>query len=157
MNITTTKLEIAVEQLTDALRAYYEHRYFSAIVLAGAAEQLLAGYVQKHGLTPTWAQMRSAATKIAAGLGPPSEVGDPRKTEKAIGDLMNRAYNNSKHASASDHAVELDPVQEARDVIDRAISNFDSLSTIPEYDLKEIPLAQQFLRESVAGVTVLDA
>ncbi len=48
------KLDIAVEELEDALKAYFDARYHSAIVLAGAAEQLLAGYLLKNNQEPAW-------------------------------------------------------------------------------------------------------
>ena len=62
------KLDMAVEQLEDALKAYFDGRYHSATVLAGAAEQLFAGHLLKHKQEPAWTNMRSAATKIANGL-----------------------------------------------------------------------------------------
>lgn len=52
------RLEIAVERVEDALKAHFDGRFHSAIVLAGAAEQLLAGYVAKHGLTPARIELR---------------------------------------------------------------------------------------------------
>jgi aspartate/methionine/tyrosine aminotransferase len=36
------KMTMGIQQLEDALLRYYEERYHSAIVLAGAAEQLFA-------------------------------------------------------------------------------------------------------------------
>ncbi len=52
--IEVTKLDMAVEQLEDSLKDYFSGRFFSAIVLAGAAETLFAGYVLKQKMEPAW-------------------------------------------------------------------------------------------------------
>lgn len=146
------KLEIALEQLEDALSAYFHARYYSAIVLAGASEQLLAGYVLKHGGTPAWSQSRSAIVMIANGLKLLQE-GDPTPTtEQDIGDLLNHAYNNSKHAGSKDHTLQLDPKSEAHELIDRAVLNFDFLLSRPDYSLHDIPLIERFRMEGIGGV-----
>ena len=146
------KLDIAVEQLEDALKAYFDGRFHSAIVLGGAAEQLLAGYVAKHGLTPAWSQMRTAIVKIANALKAQDGDSTDPTTEKDIGDLMNRVYNNSKHAGTKDHVVWMHPKLAAQEVIDRAISNYDALFGRSEYNLADLPLAQRFMTESVEQV-----
>jgi hypothetical protein len=146
------KLDIAVEQLEDALKAYFDGRFHSAIVLAGAAEQLLGGYVLKHRLTPAWSQMRSAILKIANALNEKDGHSGSPSTGKQIGDLMNRVYNHSKHAGAKDHTVWMDPKLAAQEVIDRAISNYDVLFGRNEYNLPDLALAQRFMTESVEQV-----
>lgn len=146
------KLDIAAEQLEDALKAYFDGRFHSAIVLAGAAEQLLAGYVLKHGLTPAWSHMRTSILKIANALKEQDDHGSSLSTEKDIGDLMNRVYNHSKHAGAKDHGVWMDPKLAAQEVIDRAISNYDVLFGRGDYDLSDLPLAQRFMTEPVEQV-----
>lgn len=147
---TVQKIDIAVEQLADALEVYFKGHFHSATVLAGAAEQLFAGYLLKHGLTPTWRQDRKVITKIANGL----KGGSAEKptTERQIGDLMNHAYNNSKHASTTDHTLQIDARKEAARLIDRAISDFDQLSGRVEYDLPDLPLAQQFRQDSISSI-----
>jgi hypothetical protein len=143
------KLDMAVEQLEDALKVYFEGRFHSAIVLAGAAEQLLAGHVLKNKMKPAWSQMRSAVTKIANGL-EQQKTGKPgTTTEDQIGALMNRAYNHSKHAGTKDHAVYMNPKFEARELIDRTISNYDALFGLRDYDLPQIQLSQRFIQESL--------
>jgi hypothetical protein len=146
------KLHIAVEQLGDALKAYFDGHFHSAIVLAGAAEQLLAAYVQKHGLIPAYSAMRAAIVKIANGLKARDGNASRATTEKDIGDLMNRVYNNSKHAGTKDLVVWMDPKLAAQEVIDRAISNYDVLFARSEYNLPDLPLAQNFMMESVQQV-----
>ena len=147
------KIDIAVQQLEDALSAYFGGRYHSATVLAGAAEQLLAGYVLKKGLKPAWSQMRSAITKIANGLRQRSGAPE-RVTEDQIGSLMNHAYNNSKHAGTNDHTVCMNPKFEAAEIIDRVISNFDALSGSLDLKLPILPLAQRFVQEYAEDTTV---
>lgn len=146
------KLTMAVEQLEDALAAYFSGRFHSAIVLAGAAEQLFAGYVLKHDMKPAWSQMRSVITKIANGITQRDTGAVGTTTEDDIGDLMNRAYNHSKHAGRKDHLVEMNPRFEAQELIDRAISNYDALFARLDYDLPELPLAQRFRMESIEDI-----
>lgn len=61
-----------------------------------------------------------------------------------MGALMKRAYNESKHAGKKHHVLRMNPKSEAREYIDRAISNLDSLIGQCGYDLPDLPLAQQF-------------
>ena len=147
--IEVTKLTMAVEQLEDSLKAYFGGRYHSAIVLAGAAEQLFAGYVLKQQMEPAWSQTRRTITKIANGLHY-RQTGEPGKTtEKDIGDLLNHAYNHSKHAGTKDHVVRMNPKFEARELLDRVISNYDMLFGCGAYDLPDIPLFHDFLQEPI--------
>ena len=147
--IEVPKLAMAVEQLEDSLKAYFERRYHSAIVLAGAAEQLFAGYVLKERMEPAWTQTRRTITKIANGLHY-RRTGEPGKsTEKDIGDLLNHAYNHSKHAGAKDHVVRMNPKFEARELLDRVISNYDMLLGCGTYDLPEISLFHDFIQEPI--------
>ncbi len=149
------KLQIAIEQLEDALEAYFAERFHSAIVLAGASEQLLAGYVLKHGETPSWVQTRGAVTRIANALR--DDADKELTTEKQIGNFLNRAYNNSKHAGTSDHSVVMDPQYEAKAVIDRAITNLDVLEARGVEGLREVPLAERFMVESAGEATIGEA
>lgn len=142
------KIDMAVQQLQDALDAYFNERYHSALVLAAASEQLLAGYMHLHNLEPAFSSMRRNIVKIANGL--KSRSGDPFKptTEKDIGDLLNRAYNHSHHAGKTGLELRMNPKFEAQETVDRAISNFDRL--LFKYDLPELELAQRFVEESLA-------
>jgi len=139
------KIQIASEQLEDALSAYFAGRFHSALVLASAAEQLFAGYVMKHGETPAWKRSRSIVTKIANTLR--REEGDKPTYEGDIGDLLNRAYNSSKHAGKNDHTVFMDPKFEASVAIERAIENYDALERLGISGLPDMPFAQRFLDE----------
>jgi len=151
------KLDMAVEQLEDALKAYFDGRYHSATVLAGAAEQLFAGYLLSHKQEPAWTNMRSAATKIANGLKQQSGAVEDPTTLDDMGKVMNHIYNNSKHSGSKDHVLRFDAKLGAQQVIDRTISNFDALSGRAEYDLPVIPLAQRFMTESIEDIRGKDA
>lgn len=141
---------MALEQLQDALEAYFNAHYHSSIVLSAAAEQLLAGYLLKHGIESAYTQDRSVIARMANAL---RSEADPEETsEKDIGNLMNRVYNHSKHADKSHHEVLMDAKEEARHVLDRAITNYDVLFSRVEYELPNLPLAQQFRMESIADV-----
>lgn len=147
------KRDIGIEQLDDSMKLYFDDHYHSAIVLAGAAEQLLAGYIMKHGGTPEWKRARSSLTKIANGLRELDGDGSKPITEKEIGDAMNRVYNNSKHAGKDGHTLLIDPKFEAQQVIDRALTNYLELFMYGKYDLPILPYAKKFLHESAEEVT----
>ena len=65
---TVQKIDMAVQQLEDALTAYFAGRHHSALVLAAAGEQLFAGYLHLHKLEPAFTSMRKAIVRIANGL-----------------------------------------------------------------------------------------
>ena len=111
------KIDMALQQLEDALRAYFSDRYHSALVLACAAEQLFAGYVHSHGIEPAFSSMRRAIVRIANGLKAESADSFVPTTEKDIGDLLNRAYNHSHHAGKSQLQVRMNPKFEAQEAI----------------------------------------
>lgn len=146
------KINMAVEELEDALESYFKGRFHSATVLAGAAEQLFAGYLHKYGLQPAWNGDRTIITKVANGLR--SDANEKPTTEDKIGNLMNHAYNSSKHAGKADHDIEIDAKMESQRVIDRATSNYNQLFSHPDLDLPNLPLAQRFLLESISDVRV---
>jgi hypothetical protein len=114
-------------------------------VLAGAAEQLFAGYLLKHGDEPAFSSSRVASVDLANAI---LAAHGLETNEKRMGDAMNRAYNHSKHAGSTDHTVRMDSRAEARDVIDRAISNFDGCAALG-YRVPVIELAQRFMTEGV--------
>lgn len=141
------KIDMAVQQLEDALEAYFDGRYHSALVLAAAAEQLFAGYMHLHKIEPSFSSLRRTIVEIANSLKARSGTPFEPTTEKDIGDLLNRAYNHSHHAGKSELEVQMNPKFEAQETIDRAVSNFDTL--LFKYDLPDLPLAQKFSAESL--------
>jgi hypothetical protein len=141
---------MAVQELEDALDAFFKGRYHSAIVLAAASEQLFGGYLLKYGLTSAYPHERSIITRIANVLR--AENDEKETSEKAIGDLMNRVYNHSKHAGKTELKIEMDAKDEAARVIDRAISNYDQLFTLVEHDLPDLPQVQRFRTETILNL-----
>ena len=146
------KIDMAIQKLEDALRAYFDGRHHSALVLAAAAEQLFAGYMHSHKIMPAFSSMRTAIVKIANGLKDRSGGDFKPTTEKDIGDLLNHAYNHSHHAGKTELEVQMNPKFEAQETIDRAISDFDGLMF--KYDLAELPLAHRFVMESRDKATI---
>ena len=146
------KINMALEELEDALESYFKGRFHSATVLAGAAEQLFAGYLHKYGQKPAWNGERTIITKIANSLR--SDANEKPTTEDKIGNLMNHAYNHSKHAGKADHDIEIDAKMESQRVIDRAISNYDQLFSHADLDLPVLPLVERFLLESISDYWV---
>ena len=144
------KVDMAFEQLSDALDAYFAGRFHSAIVLGAAAEQLFAGYLHKYGLKPAYIHERSVIARLANALR--YQSGEVGTTEKSIGDFMNRVYNHSKHAGKADLEVWMDARDEARLVIDRAISNYDQVSLRPEHPLPDLPSAQKFRTATIRDI-----
>jgi HEPN domain-containing protein len=61
------KIDMAMEQLEDALEAYFRGHYHSATVLAGAAEQLFAGYLLKYGLNPRGSKIGLSSQRSQTG------------------------------------------------------------------------------------------
>ena len=147
------KIDMAFQQLEDALAAYFNGRYHSALVLAAAAEQLFAGYMHLHELEPAFTSMRKIIVKIANGLKSASVMTEKRTTQD-IGDLLNRAYNHSHHAGKTELELRINPKFEAQETIDRTISNFDALSS--RYVLPILPLAQKFIEESAGEIALED-
>ena len=145
------KIDMAFQQLEDALAAYFNGRYHSALVLAAAAEQLFAGYMHLHELEPAFTNMHKTIVKIANGLISASVMTEKRTTQD-IGDLLNRAYNHSHHAGKTELELRINPKFEAQETIDRTISNFDALSS--RYDLPTLPLAQKFIEESAGEIAL---
>ncbi|MDD4996973.1 MAG: hypothetical protein PHI99_02410 [Syntrophales bacterium] len=144
------KLFIATELLDRALQMYYEgNSYFASLHLAGAAEEVLAAYVKKYGGTSSFEFMRDFAvmlskTEIVKNL--IDDGVDP--TEKNIADIMNRAKNTTKHMNETDDDfVHFDAQAEAKDLLDRAVTNYYYLMSF--LDLEETRLLRQFNAELV--------
>lgn len=91
--------------------------------------------------------MRKTVTLIANSL--KEHANEPPTTEDDIGKILNRAYNHSKHAGTKDHIVLMNPRFEAQELIDRCISNFDTLFRLHEYNLKDVPGIQEFMVNSI--------
>ena len=123
---TYRKLEIAVQLLESVIDSYIrEAQYFSAIHLAGGAEELLGKYVRIAGEKDSLSDWAEAMNKIGFLTGSSSSI---KKNKKYI----NWAKNNVKHMdTAADDTIEMDAKEEAKDLIERAISNFNRLGLNP--------------------------
>lgn len=146
------KIDMALQQLEDALAAYFGGRYHSALVLAAAAEQLFGGYLHLHGIDPAFSRLRTSIVKIANILNQKSGSNAKPTTERDIGDLLNNAYNESHHAGKTGLELFMNPRFEARETLDRAISNFNSL--LSGYELPDLPLVERFLAEAVDEIAI---
>jgi hypothetical protein len=139
------KLDIACELLDRALRLYYEgDSFFASLHLAGAAEEVLGVYAEKCGTPSSFNSFRSAAAKLAKVMG---DAKNEEAAMRVMGELMNRAKNQTKHGHG---AVAFDAREEAKDVLDRAVSNYYVLiNYIPA--LRETPLIGRFNNEVKAS------
>ena len=139
------KLDIACELLDRSLRLYYAgDSYFACLHLAGAAEEILGVYVEKHGRDSSFANFRSAAVRLSGFL---ADDGAP-STPKDIGDLMNHAKNNTKHGHG---VVNFDAKKEAKELLDRAATNYYFLMN--HYPVPETELIRRFNEELVQCIT----
>jgi hypothetical protein len=116
-----SKLHIAREYLELAMRRYMERSdYFSAIHLAGAAEELFGKWLQEEDR----ALNRDLKAQIAFEA---LETGQMSKIKEVIS-RRNWSRNTAKHMS-DDRQINiwLDPVFEARNWIDTAVENYEKI------------------------------
>lgn len=133
---STERLTVACELLDEALRLHFEGRaHYACLHLAGASEEVLGAYVDKHGGESAFKNHRRIGARLSACFSP---NGTP-STESAIGDVINFAKNNTKHGHG---LVDFDPSAEARELLDRAISNYYQLMQI--FPLQETALIRRF-------------
>jgi hypothetical protein len=139
----TKKSAIATELLDRALRMYYEgDSYFAALHLAGAAEEVLAVYVKKHGGTSSFDSLKDAAVLLSKHLNDDGIESKPCEIKY----LMNRAKNATKHMyGKKDSEVHFDAQSEAKDMLDLAVSNYYYLMSF--IDLPETDLLRRFNAE----------
>ena len=117
---TFDKKCVALTQLETAIRLYFEGEdYFSAITLAGAAEEILGKLVTEKGLDNSLESLKVAAVKIHKRL-----FGS-ETTPKNIADVANRARNAMKHLNATvGSTLTFDPKENAEDMLNRAVDNY---------------------------------
>ncbi|WP_431274458.1 hypothetical protein ACQ858_20975 [Variovorax ureilyticus] len=123
---TISKLEAAEQLLNTALRLLIDERdYVSAIVLAGSAEDLFQGMLEKKDLPSSRAQLASATLTMHGFLYPEEH---PPKDREAF-DMMRSAYNWLRHADKDDgFERRLDWKKEAVHIAMRAIDNLYALT-----------------------------
>jgi hypothetical protein len=118
----TSKTHAGLTLLNRAIDLYIDHQdYLSALVLAGAAEDIFHGHLVRLGKETARQNMATAAVKIAKRLDP---SGKPRSERNMI-DAMRWPFNWPRHNDREDdpEEVELDWEEEAWQVLNRAISD----------------------------------
>jgi hypothetical protein len=137
---THRKLDVALANLNTALRLYFEtQEYFAVIQLAGAAEEVLGVHLRMRSLPSAMDEAVDAGVEMARRLGA-TPAADDTKRMRAV---ANRAKNQSKHMNESgDHTIALDPREEARSLLERAVDNFYDL--LESEGLEETDLIRRF-------------
>lgn len=139
---STPKYDIATEMLEWAIRSFLSGKgYYSALHLAGAAEEVLSVYLRapEHKLTPASEDFMSAFLHVRQ----PVDQKEKDDCAKWVIDRMNEPRNSVKHKRGhSDSSVDFDAGEEAADVIDRAISNYTKL--LGKLPLRVIPSIGEF-------------
>lgn len=108
---------IALTQLETSLRLYFEGSdYFSVITLAGAAEEIFGRMLSAKGIKNSLESKKRTVSQISEKL-----FGRP-VSPKWTADRANKARNVLKHLTSP--TVTFDLKEEARDILDRAISNY---------------------------------
>jgi hypothetical protein len=130
---------MALAQLETALRLYFEHDYYSAITLSGAADEVFGQLLKIQGKEPSIESIKRSVAAIYERLrGRPL---DPAR----VAERANHARNALKHWSEPQPlVVEFDALEEARDMLDRAISNYWALES------KLSPAMERFQSEIAA-------
>lgn len=126
------KIDIALELLDRAIHCYMNSKeYFSAIHLAGASEELLGEYVRDIGGKDILTSFAEAMHKIGLLDGNVLPVKENKKH-------LNNVKNSIKHKNnVHDDRIEIDEEMEARDMIERSISNFSTLNHNPTKNIIE--------------------
>jgi hypothetical protein len=92
--------------------------YFSALTLAGAAEEILGGSLRLRGRQNALDDLTSGAVLIHKHL-----FGEEAGAKEFV-DRANRARNASKHLEAGGPTITLDIRDEAMSILNRAIDNY---------------------------------
>lgn len=133
-----SKLSVATEQLDTALRLYLSNSdYFSVITLAGAAEEILGVFLKRHNQPNAFEEDLKSSLRVYRWLH--GEECSPESMHKTI----NRVKNASKHMQGKkDLEIVCDAREEARSILDRAITNYYRLMAYEE--LFETPRIREF-------------
>ena len=133
--------DLALAQLETALRVYFDGSDFASVVtLAGAADEIFGKLLASSGRESSLASLTKAVMAINQTL-----YGEPL-APRDVADRANRARNNLKHWDVGDpQIVKLDLLEEARDMLNRAIDNYWTL------EQKLTPAMERFQRENLAA------
>ncbi|NVD74560.1 hypothetical protein HUX88_29170 [Duganella sp. BJB1802] len=123
--MAVSKMTVATEYLNRAIELYFRgDSDFSALHLAGAAQELLGKFVGRAGRQSAHSQLVDGALRIANVLPP---TGKPA-TEKGIKGVISFAKNRVKHMDETgDDMIEYDVRKAAADMLDIAIAEFYEL------------------------------
>ena len=125
-----TKFEVAEKQLAKAIELFSAHEPLPAITLAGAAEEILGKLVKDGGSANALEEeIKDRCDLYQTVFGRP---GDP----KVFAELMNNPRNELKHRM-SGNPLELNLEEEAVNLIQRAIDNFQKLRPGPNAMLRQ--------------------
>ena len=140
-----SKLQIATQQLDTALRLYFRKKeYFSVITLASAAEEILGVHLKTHSQLNAFEQGLTDSLLVYKWLW--KEEGSRDRMYK----VMNQTKNDAKHMMGKkDVEIRCDVREEARQVLDRAVSNYYLLMNFEK--LAETSRIRQFNVHLVAG------
>ncbi|CAM2198528.1 HEPN domain-containing protein (plasmid) [Paraburkholderia kururiensis] len=121
------KIDIARMMLDTAINLYLEGAdRFSVIQLAAAAEEVLAGMIQRKRSGPASGPQNQTAREMT--IATISEILKTRgitRTEKQIGDFLNGVRNQTKHHGDKDKdTIVCDAEGEAWDALCRAVNNY---------------------------------
>ena len=135
------KKHIALMQLETALRLYFERQdYFSVITLAGVAQEIFGKLLTARGIENSLESTKKAVSAIHQHL-----FGTPLSASQ-VADRFNYARNAVKHWSVGQSlTVELDLVEEAKQKLDNAISDYWLL------EAQLTPAMERFQRKIVAA------
>ena len=156
------KLDIAYEYLVAAVELYYQGRYFPALTLAGAAEEIFEAVMNSRNQRPSIGGPSSLAPRLrrVGSYVPISSqiIAIVRALSREFrhlsdGDIrtkLNRAKNSAKHGTARDRrtadlTIEADAELESYYIIARALENYMRLHYEPTGELL------RFYREYLAG------
>ena len=119
------RISIAIEQLEVALNVWFSRQdYFAVITLAGAAEEILGKALEAHGQQNALLSLQDAF--VALYRNREGESPDP----KWLFRRANHARNQSKHFDlGASEFITIDVQEEARNLLDRSITNYWRLRT----------------------------
>ena len=116
---------MALAQLDRAIALYFENAdFYSVITLAGAADEIFGQILKAKGREPHLESIKTAVVEISRlGFG---RVIEPSK----VAERANFARNALKHWSEGQPLiVDFDAAEEAKDMLERAISNYWALES----------------------------
>jgi len=114
---------MALTQLETALRLYFDGAdYYSTITLSGAADEIFGQLLTARGQEPRLESIKKSVAAMFEHL-----QGRPLEPAR-VAQRANHARNALKHWNEGQPlVVEFDAIEEAKDMLERAISNYWAL------------------------------